>query len=158
MRGMTLLELLVTLAILSILAVAALPYAEMTIIRGKELELRRSLREIRTAIDRCHDDWASGKVSKLSAGLSADGYPKTLQVLVDGVESAQGNAIETNYLKFLRRIPEDPFATGSERASQWIPRGYQESKDTLIWSGKDVYDVRSSSNGTAIDGSRYRDW
>ena len=159
MRGMTLLELLVTLAILSILAAAALPYAEMTIVRGKELELKRSLREIRTAIDRFHTDWVTGKISKLSDAASDDGYPKTLNNLVAGVELAQAKGGKA---KYLRRIPEDPFAVGADTrggaADQWVLRGYQDDKDALSWGGKDVYDVRSRSGRTAIDGSRYRDW
>jgi len=152
---MTLLELLITMVILSILAAAAMPYAEMTMVRGKELELRRSLREIRTAIDRFHEDWATGKISHLSPVASADGYPKTLKVLVDGVELAQAKGGKA---KYLRRIPEDPFATGSDAGSRWSLRAYQDDRDALTWGGKDVYDVRSSSGNTAIDGSRYRDW
>lgn len=155
MRGMTLLELLVTMAILAILATVALPYAEMTIVRSKELELGRSLREIRTAIDRFHEDWSTGKISKLSDAASDDGYPKTLKGLVDGVELAQAKGGKA---KYLRRIPEDPFAAGSDPAGQWVLRGYQDDKDALRWGGKDVYDVRSGSGKTAIDGSRYRDW
>ena len=163
MRGMTLLELLVTLAILSILAAVALPYAVMTIVRGKELELKRSLREIRTAIDRFHNDWVAGKISKLSDAASDDGYPKTLNNLVAGVELAQAKGGKA---KYLRRIPEDPFAAGGnargdtrgDLAVQWALRGYQDDKDALSWGGKDVYDVRSRSDRTAIDGSRYRDW
>jgi general secretion pathway protein G len=154
-RGMTLLELLITMVILSILAAAALPYAEKTMVRGKELELRRSLREIRTAIDRFHEDWAAGKVSHLSAAASDDGYPKTLNVLVDGVDLSQAKG---GKVKYLRRIPEDPFAIGADPASQWLLRAYQDDRNALTWGGKDVYDVRSSSSGTAIDGSRYRDW
>ena len=154
-RGMTLLELLITMVVLSILAAAALPYAEMTMVRGKELELRRSLREMRTAIDRFHEDWASGKISRFSPAASEDGYPKTLNVLVDGVDLslAKGGKV-----KYLRRIPEDPFVSGSEASNRWRLRSYQEEKDALTWGGKDVYDVRSSSDRTAIDGSRYRDW
>lgn len=155
MRGMTLLELLITLAIMAILAAAALPYAEMTIVRGKELELRRSLREIRTAIDRFHEDWVSGKVSHLTDAASEDGYPKTLKALEDGIERAQAKGSK---VKYLRRIPEDPFATGSNPASQWALRAYQDDRDALSWGGKDVYDVHSNSSRTAIDGSRYRDW
>ena len=155
MRGMTLLELLITMVILAILAAAALPYAEMTMVRGKELELRRSLREIRTAIDRFHEDWVTGKVSHLSAAASADGYPKTLNVLVDGAQLAQAKGGKA---KYLRRIPEDPFASGADASSQWVLRAYQDERDALTWGGKDVYDVRSGSDRTAIDGSRYRDW
>ena len=154
-RGMTLLELLITMVVLSILAAAALPYAEMTMTRGKELELRRSLREIRAAIDRFHEDWVTGKISHLSPAASDDGYPKTLKVLVDGVESAQAKG---GKVKYLRRIPEDPFAVGGDPVGHWNLRAYQEEKDALRWGGRDVYDVRSTSAGTAIDGSRYRDW
>src|SRR5881397_88811 len=85
-RGLTLVELLVALAILSILAAAALPYAEVTVRREKELELRRALRDVRTAIDAFYEDSKSGKVSKTSGAASEDGYPKTLQVLVDGAD------------------------------------------------------------------------
>src|SRR4030065_508490 len=86
LRGYPLIELLVTLVVLSILAAAALPYAEMTVTRTKELELRRALREVRTAIDRFHEDWLSGKISKTNADASDDGYPRSLQVLVEGTE------------------------------------------------------------------------
>src|ERR1043166_4804242 len=84
-RGFTLVELLVTLAILSILAAAALPYAEVTVRRDKELELRRALRDVRGAIDAFHDDWTAGRIAHTENGASDDGYPKTLQVLVDGM-------------------------------------------------------------------------
>src|SRR3954471_24209819 len=86
-RGLTLVELLVTLVILSILATAALPYAEVAVRRDKELELRRALRDLRNAIDVFHDDWSGGKISKTSQAGSDDGYPKSLDVLVDGADS-----------------------------------------------------------------------
>src|SRR5437773_9645340 len=86
-HGLTLVELLVTLVILSILATAALPYAEVAVRREKEVELRRSLRDLRSAIDVFHDDWVGGKISRTASGGSEDGYPKSLQVLVDGADS-----------------------------------------------------------------------
>src|SRR5512142_888345 len=104
--GLTLIELLVTLAILSILAAAALPYAELTVRRDKELELRRSLREVRTAIDAFHDDWVAGRITHTDDTASADGYPKTLQVLVQGVDTGRAAGSKRRYL---RRIPRAPF-------------------------------------------------
>lgn len=154
--GLTLIELLVALVILSILAGAALPYAEVTVHRNKELELRRSLRKIRTAIDAFHDDWKNGKISKFSDAASDDGYPKTLQVLVDGVDLAGASGKRRYYL---RRIPRDPFADQTVApAEQWVLRSYQDPPDTASWGGQDVYDVHSASNRTALDGSKQRDW
>lgn len=149
-------ELIVALAILAILAAAAIPYAELTITRSKELELRRALREVRTAIDRLHDDWDTGKISKLGNSLSDDGYPRTLQVLLEGVDAGDAKGGKR---KYLRRIPEDPFGeSGKPPAEQWVLRGYQDEPDSLSWNGRDVYDIRSRSDRTAMDGSHYREW
>ncbi len=154
--GLTLIELLVALVILSILAAAALPYAELTVRRDKELELRRALRDIRSAIDAFHDDWVAGKISKAAEGASEDGYPKTLQVLVDGMDL--GKAKDTKR-KYIRRIPRDPFTDPSKTSEQqWVLRGYQDGRDSFSWGSKDVYDVRCASDAQAIDGSRYKDW
>lgn len=154
--GTTLLELLVTLAILGILATAAVPYAEITVTRTKELELRRTLREVRTAIDRFHDDWLIAKISKTNTDTSDDGYPRSLQVLVDGVEGSDAKGGKRRYL---RRIPPDPFAASDKHSvEQWAVRGYQDEADAVIMSGKDVYDIRSQSERLALDGTRYRDW
>ncbi len=156
-KGLTLIELLVTLAILSILAAAALPYAELTVRRDHELELRRSLREVRSAIDAFHDDWLAGRLSHADDVASPDGYPKRLQELVDGVDMGRANGAKRRYL---RRIPRDPFAetATTERTSHWVVRGYQDEPDTLSWNGKDVYDIHSASPQTAIDGTLYKDW
>lgn len=155
-RGFTLIELVVALTILSILAAAAVPYAELSITRSKELELRRSLREIRTAIDRLHDDWENGRLSKLGNGISDDGYPRTLDVLLEGVETGEAKGGKR---KYLRRIPEDPFGESRKPAKEhWALRGYQDDSEALSWSGRDVYDVRSQSDRMAIDGTRYREW
>lgn len=155
-NGLTLVELLVTLVILSVLAGVALPYAEIAVRRGKELELRRSLREIRTAIDNFHEDWRTGAISKTGAGPSDDGYPKTLEVLVEGTEAGDAKG---GLRRYLRRIPRDPFAAAdADIEDHWIRRGYQDEPDALSWNGVDVYDVQTVSEATAIDGSEYRNW
>lgn len=154
--GLTLIELLVAMLILSILAAAVLPYAEVTVQREKEFELRRGLRTIRTAIDRFHDDWLSGRIPKTIEVASDDGYPKSLTVLVNGVPQAGSTDKRTTYL---RRVPRDPLADpGQPPDRQWAWRGYQDEPDTVMWGGKDVYDVHTRSEKVAIDGTRYRDW
>lgn len=153
--GLTLIELLVTLVILSILASAAIPFAEMTVRRDKEQDLRRALREVRSAIDAFHDDWTAGRISKLTEAASDDGYPKTLQVLVDGVDAGQAKGGKRRYL---RRVPSDPFADPEKKPEeQWQLRGYQDGPGAS-WNGIDVYDIRSASDRIAIDGTRYKDW
>jgi general secretion pathway protein G len=153
--GLTLIELLVTLAILSILATAALPYAELTVRRDKELELRHSLREVRSAIDAFHDDWTAGRITHGDNVASADGYPRKLQVLVEGADTGRAASGKRRYL---RRIPRDPFAETATQAEQWVIRGYQDEPDALTWNGTDVYDIHSASPAQAIDGTNYRDW
>ena len=155
--GLTLIELLVTLAILSVLAAAALPYAELTVRRDRELELHRSLREVRSAIDAFHADWMAGRITHAEALASPDGYPTKLQVLVDGVDTGQADGRKRRYL---RRIPRDPFTeeATTEHDRQWVKRGYQDEPDAITWNGKDVYDIHSASSRTAIDGTLYRDW
>jgi general secretion pathway protein G len=155
-RGLSLIELLVTLVIVSILAAAALPYAETTIRREKELELRRALRDVRSAIDRFNDDWQAGRIPKNAEGASDDGYPRSLSVLVEGVDSGDAKGGKRRYL---RRIPRDPFASSTlTPEQQWVLRGYQDETDALVWGKKDVYDIRSNIEATALDGTRYRDW
>lgn len=156
MAGLTLIELVVALAILSILAAAALPSVEVMVMRTKEIELHRVLREVRTAIDSFHEDWVSGKISKTNSYASEDGYPRNLRALVDGIEASNAKGGKRRYL---RRIPRDPFAdAGKLPEESWVVRGYQDDMDTTIWGGKDVYDIHSASAGIALDGTRYRDW
>jgi len=154
--GFTLVELLVTLTILSILAAAALPFVETIVIRNKELELHRVLREVRTAIDNFHEDWANGKISKTDSAASEDGYPQTLQVLVDGIQTGSAKGGKHRYL---RRIPRDPFAATDKSPEEgWVIRGYQDEVDTSSWNKKDVYDIHSLNDKLALDGTHYHDW
>ncbi len=156
-KGFTLIELLVALTILSILAAVSLPFVEITVIRTKELELHSALREVRTAIDNFHEDWLNGKISKTNNNVSEDGYPKTLQVLVDGVER---NVAKEGKSRYLRRIPSDPFSEKENKdpRDDWMIRGYQDELTSTVWGGHDVYDIRSMSDKVAIDGTLYRDW
>jgi general secretion pathway protein G len=156
-RGFTLIELLVALTILSILAAVSLPFVEVTVIRTKELELHSALREVRTAIDNFHDDWVNGKISKTNKNVSEDGYPKTLQILVDGVERSIAKGGKNRYL---RRIPPDPFSEKENKdpKDDWVIRGYQDELSSTVWGGHDVYDIHSMSDKVAIDGSHYREW
>lgn len=153
---MTLVELLVVLAVLSILAVVSLPYAELAVRRSQELELRRGLREIRTAIDRAHSDWESERISRLSRKISENGYPKSMRVLVEGIETGGPSGRKR---KYLRRIPRDPFADAKvPPEEQWARIGYRDEPGAPEWGGEDVYDVYSRSQRKAINGSQYRDW
>ena len=151
-RGYTFVELLVVSAILLIIASAALPLTRVTVQRQKEAELRRSLREMRTAIDKFKDAADAGLVTTLDVGGGSEGYPKDLDVLVEGVRPA--NDASGRKLKFLRRIPIDP-VTGK---AEWGKRAYQDAVDSTSWGGQNVYDVYSLAEGTALDGTKYRDW
>lgn len=154
--GLTLTELMITLAVLSILAAAALPYAEVTIKRSKELELRRSLREVRTAIDRFNEDWRNGLILKSADGVSINGFPKNLEILVEGIETGKP---EIPVRRYLRRIPRDPFGNPDYQSiDHWRIRGYQDEPDGIIWGGEDVYDIHSLSENEALDGTYYKEW
>ena len=145
---MTLLELIIATSILLILASAALPVNRMAIKRQKEMELREALRDMRSAIDRYKD--AADK-NLIQVELGTEGYPKTLDVLVDGVELATA---KERKVRFLRRIPVDPM-TGR---ADWGMRSVQDDPKSGSWGGQNVFDVYSRSSGVALDGSRYADW
>lgn len=151
-RGYSFVELLVVTTIVLILASAVQPLARVTIQRQKEGELRRVLREMRDAIDKFKDAADQGMIppSELKAG--SEGYPPELEILVEGVSVA--NDASGRKLKFLRRIPIDPM-TGE---AEWALRAYQDKPDTTSWGGQNVFDVRSLSTGTALDGTKYKDW
>ncbi len=154
--GVTFVELLVVLVILSTLAVLALPYAEVTVTRNRELELKRSLREVRTAIDRFHEDWRAGRIPQSSEVVSADGYPVSLDVLVEGVDTAD---VSGSRRKYLRRVPRNPFVGASEPTTEhWLLVGYQDDPDASSWGGADVYDIRANVNDRGLNGLAYRDW
>jgi len=155
-RGLSLIELVVTMVILSVLAGLILPSARMTSTRVKEIELRRSLREIRTALDDYKKTFDRAvEEKKIVASLNQSGYPETLQVLVDGYDFGG----LTNYKKkFLRRVPHDPFHPVQGNEELWGMRSYSDDADSSSWGGQDVFDVYSLSPGTAIDGTKYKDW
>jgi len=161
--GFTLTEMLVTAAILAILAGIAMPMIKVSIQREKETELRRSLRIVREAID-AYKKMADEKKLDIEDTDDTDGYPKTLQVLVEGVklkedESKKDSPLKSSgkkdkIIKFLRRIPVDPM-TGT---ADWGMRSNQDAPDAISWGGENVYDIYSKSRRTALDGSKYADW
>jgi general secretion pathway protein G len=146
--GFTLIELIITTAIMMILAGAALPIARVSIQRQKEVELRRDLLDMRGAIDR-YKDLADRNQIQVKAGT--EGYPPDLATLVMGVPLA-GKPGER--IRFLRKVPVDPM-TGQK---DWGKRCVQDDPDTNSWCGDDVFDVFSQSTGTALDGTKYADW
>jgi general secretion pathway protein G len=150
--GFSFVELLVVTVVLLILASAALPLARVSVQRQKETELRRALREMRVAIDKFKDAVDFGQIAATEVRAGSEGYPPTLDVLVEGVPAA--NDASGRKLKFLRRVPIDPM-TGE---AEWAFRSYQDKPDATSWGGQNVYDVRSKSDGTALDGTKYRDW
>ena len=153
MRGFTLIELVITLAILGVLASVALPLTEVAVARVKETELRRNLRDMRTAIDAYKQAVDEGRLQR-APGES--GYPKKLEVLVEGAKDLKSPKGEMMY--FLRRIPRDPFAEDSiAAADSWGKRSYA-SPPQEPQEGEDVYDVYSRSGRTGLNGVRYRDW
>ena len=152
--GFTLIEVLITLAIVALLASMAMPLAELTVKRSHEQDLRRNLREIRTAIDAYKQAVDEGRINKV---MGASGYPKSLTVLVEGVEDVKSPNKSRIY--FLRRIPRDSFATDASLAAEesWGKRSYASGADDPK-EGDDVYDVFSLQEGLGINGVPYREW
>jgi len=168
---MTLLELVISAAILVILATVALPLERVRVVSAKEELLRYDLREMRDAIDRYHDDAEKGKF-QVQAGT--ENYPPDLETLKDGVQmTSTGTGIpggtpvgapagapaaeqsgQSEKVRYLREIPVDPM-TGN---ADWGLRSVQDDADTTSWGGQDVFDVYSKSQGTALDGTKYSDW
>jgi len=145
--GVTLVELIITIAILSILATAAVPVAKYEVKRAKERELRADLWTMRKAIDNYYD------AAKLSGGqmqtkVDSFNYPPDLETLVKGV------TIGEKRVKFLRAIPVDPM-TGT---AEWNLKSMQDDTDSDTWGGQNVFDVHSKSPGTALDGTKYNTW
>jgi len=151
-RGYTFVELLVVATIIIILASAVMPLAKVTARRQREAELHRALREMRTAIDKFKDAADLGQIGTLDLKVGSENYPADLQMLVDGVTAA--NDATGRKLKYLRRIPVDPMTHKTE----WGLRSYQDKPDTTRWGGQNVFDVYTTFDGTALDGTKYRDW
>ncbi len=144
-RGFTLLELIVATTILLILTSMALPLARVTIKREKEKQLRQSLWEMRDAIDRYKE---SAERGGFQIKVDTYGYPPTLDDLVKGVD------VQAKKTRFLRKVPVDPM-TGS---TEWGLRSNQDDPDSDSWGGQNVFDVYTRSEGTGLDGTKYKDW
>lgn len=152
--GFTLIEMVITLALVALLASMAVPVAELAMQRSKEQELRSNLRQIREAIDAYKHAADSGRIQ-----ISDDesGYPRTLAELVDGVEDAKSPA--KTKLRFLRRIPRDPMSQDGSLAAEasWGKRSYLSAPDAPQ-AGRDVFDVYSLNPGKGLNGVPYREW
>ena len=152
-RGFSLIELMVSLALIALFATLALPLHELTVRRTQESELRDALRQIRTALDAYRQ---AGEEGRIPVEAGASGYPRTLDVLVSGVRDVRNPAAAPIY--FLRRIPRDPFAASDVKAvASWGLRSYRSPHDRPS-PGDDVYDVYSLSPATGINGIPYRQW
>ena len=154
-RGFTLIEVVVTVAIVALLASIALPLAELTVQRGKEQELRVALRQIRDGIDAYKKAVDEGRILKAA---DESGYPKTLAVLVEGVLDPK-DPDKQRKIYFLRRLPRDPMATDPQRdaAETWGLRSYDSEADAPE-EGDDVFDVYSKADGNGLNGIPYRQW
>ena len=135
-----------------VLAMAILPLTKVTMQRMRETELRRDLREMRTAIDKFKEQADLGNIAPTDLKAGAEGYPPDLDTLVEGVTAA--NDATGRKLKFLRRVPIDPMTKSMELAL----RSYQDEPDSTRWGGQNVFDVRTKSEGKGLDGSKYKDW
>jgi general secretion pathway protein G len=145
-QGFTLAELVMVVALIAVLSAMALPVAKFTVKRHKEAELRLALRQIRTAIDEYKRMSDQGLIP---VKIGGEGYPEELEELVEGVEIVG----QETKMRFLRRIPIDPMTH-----DDWVLRAYQDDADATSWGGENVYDVRTSSEGTALDGTKYAEW
>ncbi len=143
--GMTLVELIVATSILLLLTTMALPLARVSIERQREHQLRLALLEMRTAIDRYKDAADRGLIQ---IQTDSQGYPPDLQTLVDGVPMG------TEKIRFLRSIPKDPMTDSYD----WGLRSVQDDPDSTSWGGQDVFDVYTTSDGVALDGTHFDKW
>ena len=151
-NGYTFIELIVVTTILMILASAVMPLAQVASQRQREAELRRSLREMRMAIDQFKNAHDLGRIPTTELEPENEGYPPALATLVEGISAA--NDASGRQLRFLRRIPVDPMT----RSTEWGLRSYQDAPDSTSWGRQNVFDVYTTFSGTALDGTNYRDW
>ena len=156
-RGLTLIEVLVTLSILALMASMVMPLSELTIKRQKEIELKRDLRTVRAALDNYKKAWDEGRIEKK---VGESGYPPDLNVLVEGVTDVK-DIKSSVVMKFLRKIPKDPMYDDpfgdADPIDTWGLRSYESDYDDPS-EGDDVFDIYSLSVEVAIDGSNYSDW
>jgi general secretion pathway protein G len=149
-RGLTLVELIVAFTIMMVLTAMAVPLARYRVRREKERDLRYALREVRAAIDKYKDAADRGDLGQIKLGT--EGYPETLEILVEGVKvakDAQGKKV-----RFLRRIPMDPFTNGRD----WGLRSTVDDPKSISWGGQNVFDVYSKTLERAPDGTPYAEW
>jgi len=153
LRGFTLIELVVTVAIVALLASAAMPVVELTRKRQHEQELRAALREIRGAIDAYKRAYDEGRIEKTP---KATGYPPALAALVDGVQDVRSQ--DKRKIYFLRRLPFDPMQSDArDPVESWGKRSYASPR-TAPEEGADVFDVYSRAEGNGLNGRPYREW
>jgi general secretion pathway protein G len=148
-QGLTLVELIVAFTIMLILTTMAVPLARSKVRAERERELRAALDEVRNAIDKYHDLNMQGYFGPVKAGTNW--YPETLDMLVDGVKR---NDAEGTKMKFLRRIPRDPFTGNNE----WGRRSDQDDTQSMSWGGQNVFDIYSKSTEKGSDGTPYSEW
>ncbi len=153
-RGFTLIELVITVAIVAVLASAVMPLNELVHQRAKEQDLRRALREVRAAIDAYKQASDEGRILKR---VGESGFPKKLEELVEGVEDQKSPKKEKIY--FLRRMPRDPLSVDSEKpaADTWGKRAYASPPDDPR-DGEDVFDIFTLATGKGINGRPYKEW
>ncbi len=153
--GFTLLEVIIVITILSVLTAAAIPMVRNSVRRERESELRLALRQLRQAIDeyKRYNDRTQGTTIPIE-WKTQSGYPKELEILVEGFIPANVVGTSGARIKFLRRMPVDPL-TGT---TDWGKRSYKDEPDATSWGGEDVFDVFTTSDATALNGTKYKDW
>lgn len=151
-NGVTIIELICVIAIMLVIASVVLPVGQTVIKKQKEIELRRALRQIRVAIDDFHELALNFPGVRQELDMdNQDLYPPELEILVEGIDL--GLAVEKK-VKFLRRIPVDPMTNSTE----WGLRSSRDDDTSDFWGGENVFDVYTKSTGTALDGTKYKDW